>query len=159
MGCHTRIYYRTHDHVYRGPLRCDVSHGSGLYGCDLLLITERLLLRLMHRSRALNGMGVQHDTTSTCETICCHRHLEQLRKHRKPVRAITLRCLRLLTAPLCNVRIGSFTWKAEWGPEYHPSMFISLAALICSSLLALGSSYVLSSSCICNINTNKHELR
>ena len=158
MGRHTGVHYRPHDHVYRGPLRCDVSHGSGICGCDLLSITEKLLLRLMYRSRALNGMGVKHDTTSTCETICRHRHREWLRKHRNPVRAIILRCLRLFPAPLCNARIGSFTWKEEWGPEYHPSMFISLAALAFSSLLALGSSSVLSPSCICNIYSNKHGL-
>ncbi|THH09970.1 hypothetical protein EW146_g8523 [Bondarzewia mesenterica] len=33
--------------------------------------------------------------------------------------------------------IGSFTWKAEWGPDYHPSMIISLVALAISSSLAL----------------------
>ncbi|ETW74943.1 major facilitator superfamily [Heterobasidion irregulare TC 32-1] len=33
--------------------------------------------------------------------------------------------------------IGSFTWKAEWGPEYRPSMLIGIAALTFSSLLAL----------------------
>ncbi|KAG6919226.1 hypothetical protein DXG01_008021 [Tephrocybe rancida] len=32
--------------------------------------------------------------------------------------------------------IGSFTWKAEWGPRYHQSMAISLAALAFSTLLA-----------------------
>ncbi|PBL03644.1 MFS general substrate transporter [Armillaria gallica] len=29
--------------------------------------------------------------------------------------------------------IGSYTWKAVWGPEYHKSMFISLAALAIST--------------------------
>ncbi|KAH0583252.1 hypothetical protein H2248_011130 [Termitomyces sp. 'cryptogamus'] len=33
--------------------------------------------------------------------------------------------------------IGSYTWKAEWGPQYHQSMIISLAALTFSTLLAL----------------------
>lgn len=37
-------------------------------------------------------------------------------------------------------RIGSYTWKASWGPQYHPSMAISLAALVISSLLSLGKS-------------------
>lgn len=32
--------------------------------------------------------------------------------------------------------IGSYTWKAAWGPGYHPSMAISLAALAVSTLLA-----------------------
>ena len=34
--------------------------------------------------------------------------------------------------------IGSFTWKAEWGPDYHPSMWISLGALLLTSALGLG---------------------
>ncbi|KAI0036163.1 MFS general substrate transporter [Vararia minispora EC-137] len=33
--------------------------------------------------------------------------------------------------------IGSFTWKAQWGPDYHPSMWISLSSLLLSSALAL----------------------
>ncbi|KAI0044270.1 MFS general substrate transporter [Auriscalpium vulgare] len=33
--------------------------------------------------------------------------------------------------------IGSFTWKAAWGPDYHQSMYISLAALVLSSALAI----------------------
>ncbi|PFH51214.1 hypothetical protein AMATHDRAFT_75076 [Amanita thiersii Skay4041] len=33
--------------------------------------------------------------------------------------------------------MGSYTWKVEWSPLYHPSMAISLAALVFSSLLAL----------------------
>ncbi|KAJ8079919.1 hypothetical protein PM082_016744 [Marasmius tenuissimus] len=33
--------------------------------------------------------------------------------------------------------IGAFAWKAEWGPEYHQSMFISLASLVLSTVLAL----------------------
>uniref|UniRef100_A0A0W0FI53 MFS general substrate transporter n=2 Tax=Moniliophthora roreri TaxID=221103 RepID=A0A0W0FI53_MONRR len=33
--------------------------------------------------------------------------------------------------------IGAFTWKAEWGPEYHQSMIISLAGLALSTALAL----------------------
>ncbi|KAF8074021.1 MFS general substrate transporter [Lyophyllum atratum] len=32
--------------------------------------------------------------------------------------------------------IGSFTWKAAWGPGYHQSMVISLAALVFSTFLA-----------------------
>ncbi|KAG5732000.1 hypothetical protein E4T56_gene18263 [Termitomyces sp. T112] len=32
--------------------------------------------------------------------------------------------------------IGSYTWKTEWGPEYHQSMAISLAALVFSTILA-----------------------
>ncbi|KAI0321484.1 MFS general substrate transporter [Amylostereum chailletii] len=31
--------------------------------------------------------------------------------------------------------IGSFTWKAEWGPNYHPSMWISMASLLFSTML------------------------
>ena len=41
------------------------------------------------------------------------------------------------------IRIGTFIWKEKWGPEYHPSMFISLAALLFSSLLALSTSHML----------------
>ncbi|KAI0055451.1 MFS general substrate transporter [Artomyces pyxidatus] len=33
--------------------------------------------------------------------------------------------------------IGSFTWKAVWGPDYHPSMYIGLAAFVLSTSLAL----------------------
>lgn len=33
--------------------------------------------------------------------------------------------------------IGSYAWKAEWGPQYHQSMFIGIAALAFSSALAL----------------------
>ncbi|KAI3621230.1 tartrate transporter [Moniliophthora roreri] len=33
--------------------------------------------------------------------------------------------------------IGSFVWKAQWGPEYHQSMVISLCGLVLSSVLAL----------------------
>ncbi|VDC00197.1 unnamed protein product [Peniophora sp. CBMAI 1063] len=39
--------------------------------------------------------------------------------------------------------IGSFTWKAEWGPDYHPSMWISLGALILTSVLGLVVRYML----------------
>lgn len=34
--------------------------------------------------------------------------------------------------------MGSYTWKAVWGPDYHPSMAISLGALAFSSVLAFG---------------------
>ncbi|KAF8158961.1 major facilitator superfamily domain-containing protein [Mycena galopus ATCC 62051] len=34
--------------------------------------------------------------------------------------------------------MGSYVWKAEWGPEYHQSMIISLCGLVLSSLLSLG---------------------
>ncbi|KZS94139.1 MFS general substrate transporter [Sistotremastrum niveocremeum HHB9708] len=33
--------------------------------------------------------------------------------------------------------IGSYAWKAAWSPFYHPSMWISLSALLFSSALAL----------------------
>ncbi|KAJ7578187.1 major facilitator superfamily domain-containing protein [Mycena floridula] len=33
--------------------------------------------------------------------------------------------------------IGSYTWKAAWGPEYHQSMLISLCALVLTNILAL----------------------
>ncbi|THU92751.1 MFS general substrate transporter [Dendrothele bispora CBS 962.96] len=33
--------------------------------------------------------------------------------------------------------MGSFVWKAEWGPEYHQSMIVSLLALALASVLAL----------------------
>lgn len=32
--------------------------------------------------------------------------------------------------------VGSFAWKAQWGPAYHQSMFIGIAALAFSSSLA-----------------------
>ncbi|KAK0469859.1 major facilitator superfamily domain-containing protein [Desarmillaria tabescens] len=34
--------------------------------------------------------------------------------------------------------MGSYTWKASWGPGYHQSMAISLAALAFSTLLSVG---------------------
>ncbi|KAJ7134733.1 MFS transporter [Mycena epipterygia] len=34
--------------------------------------------------------------------------------------------------------MGSYVWKAQWGPKYHQSMTISLCALVLSSLLSLG---------------------
>ncbi|KAJ3554618.1 hypothetical protein NM688_g3016 [Phlebia brevispora] len=33
--------------------------------------------------------------------------------------------------------IGSYAWKADWGPDYHPSMIIGIASLSLSSVLAL----------------------
>ncbi|KDR75036.1 hypothetical protein GALMADRAFT_522185 [Galerina marginata CBS 339.88] len=33
--------------------------------------------------------------------------------------------------------MGSYTWKAAWGPRYHQSMAISLGALVISTLLSL----------------------
>lgn len=33
--------------------------------------------------------------------------------------------------------IGSYTWKSDWSPGYHPSMIISLCSLVLSSILAL----------------------
>ncbi|KZV99152.1 MFS general substrate transporter [Exidia glandulosa HHB12029] len=32
--------------------------------------------------------------------------------------------------------LGSYTWKAKWGPGYHESMSIGLVALTCSTILA-----------------------
>ncbi|KAF7348198.1 Tartrate transporter [Mycena sanguinolenta] len=34
--------------------------------------------------------------------------------------------------------MGSYTWKAAWGPDYHQSMLISLCSLVLSSTLAFG---------------------
>ena len=34
--------------------------------------------------------------------------------------------------------ISSFTWKSEWGPDYHPSMFIGIGALALATALAFG---------------------
>ncbi|KAH8115418.1 MFS general substrate transporter [Phellopilus nigrolimitatus] len=39
--------------------------------------------------------------------------------------------------------IGSYVWKTAWGPEYHQSMEIGIAALVFSSVLALGIRYIL----------------
>ncbi|CDO77032.1 hypothetical protein BN946_scf184403.g7 [Trametes cinnabarina] len=33
--------------------------------------------------------------------------------------------------------IASYVWKAEWGPDYHPSMYIGIAALGLATLLAV----------------------
>ncbi|KAJ3484027.1 hypothetical protein NLI96_g5906 [Meripilus lineatus] len=32
--------------------------------------------------------------------------------------------------------IGSYAWKSDWGPDYHPSMYIGLASLAFATLLA-----------------------
>ncbi|KAJ6614797.1 MFS general substrate transporter [Mycena sp. CBHHK59/15] len=34
--------------------------------------------------------------------------------------------------------MGSYTWKAAWGPQYHQSMTISLSAMVFSTFLAFG---------------------
>ncbi|KAE9390978.1 MFS general substrate transporter, partial [Gymnopus androsaceus JB14] len=34
--------------------------------------------------------------------------------------------------------MGSYTWKAEWGPDYHPSMGISFGSLVIATILSLG---------------------
>lgn len=34
--------------------------------------------------------------------------------------------------------MGSYVWKAEWGPKYHQSMVVSLCGLVLASLLSLG---------------------
>lgn len=33
--------------------------------------------------------------------------------------------------------VGSFAWKASWGPQYHQSMTIGICALVFSSSLAI----------------------
>jgi len=33
--------------------------------------------------------------------------------------------------------MGSYTWKAEWGPDYHPSMGISFGSLAIATVLSL----------------------
>jgi hypothetical protein len=45
----------------------------------------------------------------------------------------------LLVGNIGNL-VGSFAWKADWGPGYHPSMWISLASLLFASFLAFGTS-------------------
>ncbi|KAJ7643658.1 major facilitator superfamily domain-containing protein [Roridomyces roridus] len=37
-----------------------------------------------------------------------------------------------------GILIGSYTWRSEWSPFYHPSMIISLSALVLSSAIAFG---------------------
>ncbi|KAI0766995.1 MFS general substrate transporter [Fomes fomentarius] len=32
--------------------------------------------------------------------------------------------------------IGSYVWKASWGPDYHPSMFIGIAAFVVATALS-----------------------
>ncbi|XP_006462957.1 hypothetical protein AGABI2DRAFT_224616 [Agaricus bisporus var. bisporus H97] len=39
--------------------------------------------------------------------------------------------------------IGSYTWRAEWSPEYRPSMAISLTALVLSTLLSVWIRHIL----------------
>lgn len=38
-------------------------------------------------------------------------------------------------------RIGSFVWKASWGPSYHNSMIITTIALVVASMLAFSAYY------------------
>ena len=35
-------------------------------------------------------------------------------------------------------RISAYTWKAEWGPAYHPSMIIGIFGLALATVLAYG---------------------
>ena len=120
VGGHTRVHYRSYDHVYRGPLCCDVSHGSGVCGCDLFLIPERLLLRLMCRFCAHNGMGVQRNTTPTCETVCRHRHREWLREYRKPVRGAALRSFLIFLRILVQRQNRIVYLESRMGPWISP---------------------------------------
>lgn len=39
---------------------------------------------------------------------------------------------------MISTRVSSFTWKAQWGPQYHPSMFIGMAGIGLGALLATG---------------------
>ncbi|KAI0343742.1 MFS general substrate transporter [Trametopsis cervina] len=39
--------------------------------------------------------------------------------------------------------IGSYAWKAQWGPDYHPSMIIGLCSFALSTALALVIRYML----------------
>ncbi|OJT01933.1 hypothetical protein TRAPUB_7577 [Trametes pubescens] len=39
--------------------------------------------------------------------------------------------------------ISSFVWKSEWGPDYHQSMFIGIAALAFATALSIGPYYLL----------------
>lgn len=34
--------------------------------------------------------------------------------------------------------ISSYTWQSQWGPDYHPSMYIGIACLSFSTILAFG---------------------
>jgi hypothetical protein len=36
-----------------------------------------------------------------------------------------------------GVVMGSYVWKAKWGPEYHQSMIIALCAFVLASVLGL----------------------
>lgn len=46
-------------------------------------------------------------------------------------------CISYSSADLYH-RIGSYAWKAEWGPAYHQSMIIGIAALAFASFLTTG---------------------
>ena len=39
--------------------------------------------------------------------------------------------------------MGSYVWKATWGPEYHQSMIIALCAFVLAIVLGLGKLSVL----------------
>ena len=39
-------------------------------------------------------------------------------------------------------RVGSYLWKASWGPQYHPSMLIGLAGATMSIVFAFGNGFL-----------------
>lgn len=71
---------------------------------------------------------------TTSETVCSNGPRQRLWQPRKSVCSLLSACRRVLMS-LC--RIGSYAWKAEWGPNYHQSMFIGLASLALSTVLGL----------------------
>ena len=44
----------------------------------------------------------------------------------------------LLDCSFLGSRAASYVWKLEWGPDYHPSMFIGIAMLVLATVLAFG---------------------
>lgn len=78
-------------------------------------------------------------TTRRQEASCYHRYREWRWEYRQPVRKISS-----LILPVMNVsfRMGSYTWKAEWGPDYHQSMIISFVALVISTILSLSKIWI-----------------
>lgn len=94
---------------------------------------------ILVRDRAPPCVALERGTEAAIEALCEHRDRERRRQHGQPVRGhhVCSVSVRLIWPIFCS--IGSYAWKAEWGPEYHPSMVIGLASLTLSSLLALGS--------------------
>ena len=91
-------------------------------------------------SRWVNfDLGLECDPTSTCKESGGDGSSQRGSKSREPVR---LASSIPEDANGNSVRMGSYTWKASWGPKYHQSMIIALCSLALATILGFGKSKV-----------------